>query len=575
VGRGAGEVGRVRPLTPDEARQVAEYRVQSLSAQLEPARLQDEAASWGQTMPQTWRELRELSIGLVDGSRVPAWYTRVTRGGLEEVVPPSWVVPHPDAVLALPGQETLTGVDVAKVAQVASDLDDPADPSGSGPSPEKAPPEATADREATVNNGGAEGESPQETAQEMLAAWVEGRKTSLLWLLATRIYDLRRRENGQAAAAHKALTQTDAPSTSRLQFAEKLVKVGWALTLVAMVFLALWIVDHLGRNPLDFVVSLPELNWPNIVRFVVIVLLLLLITGTYYFQQLRAYEWRVLLRLHTIRVASDDYVLARQQERRWELMYQGLMDWAAVLAEILHRPWAVHEVANGHQGDFGRLPAAVAVAEPVEVSAGPDPHVVVRGVEAVCARGWLAEEFQRVVALSQRNDVNSHTGDLPADLDLGLRSNGARAELADVARQPIAKQTAADHLQEQTTESVRAGDIKMPPQNVIRLGPYSAGDPVVDTHFLGSSTEIELPLTPETFSDSAVVTARNLPERVVLCLPMGLPAPALANVEVHRCGLSAATRVDVSPVLQPGDVRLFTSHVNSTSSKVTAVDDFN
>ena len=134
-----------------------------------------------------------------------------------------------------------------------------------------------------------------------------------------------------------------------------------------MVFLALWVVDHLDRSPLDFVVSLPELNWPNIVRFVVIVLLLLVITGTYYFQQLRAYEWRVLQRLHTITVAGDEYVVARQQARRWELMYQGLMDWAAVLAEILHRPWAVHEVGDEVQGDYGHLPAAVAVAQPVGI----------------------------------------------------------------------------------------------------------------------------------------------------------------------------------------------------------------
>ena len=198
-----------------------------------------------------------------------------------------------------------------------------------------------------------------------------------------------------------------------------------------------------------------------------------------------------------------------------------------------------------------------------------------RGVEAVCERGWLTEEFHRVVALSQRNDPNAHTGDLPADLDLGLRPNGARAELADVARQELAKLGAADHLQQQTTEAIRAGDIKMPAQNVVRVGPYSAGDPVVDTHFLSSSTEIELPLTPETFSDGAIVAARNVPERVVLCLPMGLPEPSLSNAELHRCGLSAATRVDVSPLLQPSDVRLFTIQRTSTLPKVVSADDFN
>jgi hypothetical protein len=211
----------------------------------------------------------------------------------------------------------------------------------------------------------------------------------------------------------------------------------------------------------------------------------------------------------------------------------------------------------------------------VEISAGPDPRVVVRGVEAICQRGWLAEEFHRIVALSQRNDQNSHTGDLPADLDLGLRPNGARAELVEVARHGQAKRAAADDLQRHTIESVRAGEIKMPAQQVVRLGTYSAGDPVVDTHFLGSSIDIELPLTPETFSDGAVVAAKNVPERIVLCLPAGLASQNRPNVELHQCGLTAATRVDVSPVLQPSEVQLFAAHVNAAPLKVTAVEDFN
>ena len=144
-----------------------------------------------------------------------------------------------------------------------------------------------------------------------------------------------------------------------------------------------------------------------------------------------------------------------------------------------------------------------------------------------------------------------------------------------MARQNAAKLTASEHLLHQTTESVRAGDIKMPAQNVVRLGPYSAGDPVVDTRFLSSSAEIELPLTPETFSDGAIVAARNVPERLVFCLPMGLPAPSLANAELHPCGLSAATRVDISPVLQPSEVRLFTAQRTPTLPTAVSADDFN
>jgi len=215
------------------------------------------------------------------------------------------------------------------------------------------------------------------------------------------------------------------------------------------------------------------------------------------------------------------------------------------------------------------LPRGVVPAERFEHGS------VLHRAEAVCERGWLMEEFHRIVALSQRNDSSSHTGDLPADLDLGLRPNGARAELAEVAREHLVKQAAADDLQQQTTEAVRAGDIKMPAQNVIRTGRYSAGDPVVDTHFLGSSIGIELPLIPETFSAGAVVEAKNVPERVVLCLPAGLPAPTSASAELHRGGLSAATRVDISPVLQPGDVQLFTAQVKAALPKVVSVDEFN
>ena len=55
-----------------------------------------------------------------------------------------------------------------------------------------------------------------------------------------------------------------------------------------------------------------------------------------------------------------------------------------------------------------------------------------KGVERVCKRGWLAEEFQRVVAHSPLNDpaAQPHSGDLPADLDRGLAALAAAVERA-------------------------------------------------------------------------------------------------------------------------------------------------
>ena len=125
VGRGAGELGKVRPMSPDQARVVAEYRINTLTAELKPARLADEAASWGVTTPSAWRELRELVIGLVDGSRLPDRFPRNVRGGLDEVLPPAVVVAPPldawtTALRARSGRRSLTMV-LGKATTAAPD----------------------------------------------------------------------------------------------------------------------------------------------------------------------------------------------------------------------------------------------------------------------------------------------------------------------------------------------------------------------------------------------------------------------------------------------------------------------
>ena len=108
-------------------------------------------------------------------------------------------------------------------------------------------------------------------------------------------------------------------------------------------------------------------------------------------------------------------------------MYDGVLDWADVLAQLLHRPWSPrpHGSKDVHE-DFKGLPAAVAIARPTGDAMAPGPELVTGVVESLCHRGWLKEEFQRLLERSPANDPSSNGqwGDLPADMDLGLRHRG-------------------------------------------------------------------------------------------------------------------------------------------------------
>jgi len=281
--------------------------------------------------------------------------------------------------------------------------------------------------------------------------------------------------------------------------------------------------------------------------------------------------------MHTIRTASDEYVTALQQEKRWALMYRGLQDWGNILSELLHRPWAVSSTDDAGVGEYEGLPAAVAVAKPVDVDAGADPRLVTKGVEAICQRGWLAEEFERVVSRSARNDPSAqpHAGDLPADLDLGLRQTGPRVELVQVAAMPDTKAEATEHLVDEVTELVKDGGVAMPPQTVVRLGSYSAGDRVVDQQYFGGSTRVESPLTTELFQPQAQVARYYIPERIVFCLPMGSAQPTLKHAEVHYCGVSVATRVDISTQMSADNITLFARAQRFEAMPIDDIDSFN
>ena len=509
--------------------------------------------------------LREFSIGLVDGSELPTPFTRPHRAGLDEVLPPRFVVPHPDDSLEYSG-ETVSGVDVLKVAEMLRDL-------GSASAGEHTSPALATPPSGSVSPSDATAEADDHSP---ILDWVEQRKGSLLWRLATAAYETLRSEDNSAKSSLAAATDFSPPSTEKLQWAQRLLIFSWFVGLVGVLLAPLWIIIKSRFTD----ATLPEVTWQNVSILTVIVLLVCLAGGSFYFRTIRAYEWAVLQRLHRLRTASDEYVRAAQETKRWKVMYRGVVDWARVLGPLLHRPWTASALEESPvEAHVEGLPASVALAQPAGAHQGPSPVVVSDCIQSICHRGWLRQEFARYVKLSPINSRSSSrsSGDLAADTDLGLHAHGPRADLILVAETSETRQEATWELMEDIKDLMLDGELDLPEQTVTRMGAFATHQAQSDQDFFTSSMYIQAPLAPDLFTDEAHVAGRNVPETSLICLPPGIPFDgSFPGANVIRGATYVAARHDLSPQLQPSDVRIFERETpTSATSRASGDGDYN
>ncbi len=656
---------RTRPLPPEAVTRIADARMKLVEDELRPARLEEEAAAWGRTTPEAWRELRELAIGLVDGGRLSARFSRAGHGGAVEVVAPGYVVGAPDDRYELWSGQRIGPVDVELAAAALHELEQareaderarrrtvesgvlagrrarvapatdagarprgtalrspgpPVDGATTGPQPASAtepprPPVPSTTTDATTGATSAAGGRPPgsdgsddrpersaavvtETAEdptgpddadhpEELLAWLEQRRSTLMWQLTARALDLRDRERDRAERAHRAVAEAKPPATDKLESARSFLVLCWGLALTALGVVATLNALSLLRDPVEFVTSLTDLLSGDAVRVVVVVIAVLLGAGTMYFQAMRSFDRAVTQRLHALTRASEDYVTSRHQERRWELMHRGLIDWADVFSELLHRPWATPTPpALDRLPAYGGLPASVGVAVPAPEQDEPDSGFISRAVETVCQKGWLSAELARVLDASPANDprhrdaggTEGQRGDLPADLDLGLRARGPRRELVQVAARDQTKQAATQAMLDSVSGLLRRSDVRVPARTVMRVGYYSQGETTSDRDFLTPRDQVA-PLVTEVFAPRAQLEQLQVPERAVLVLPPGIEVPPRFRAR-HRTSVlpgpgTTMLRVDLSSVMGHDNISLFHRVPRPEHRPPTSPDDFN
>ena len=556
IGTEAGVVGRLTPVTPEAASERAAARIRDLAQELAPQRLNEDAAVWGQSTPMAWRELRDVSIGLVDGSELPGQFIRERRGNLDEVLPPSYVVPVPFDDLSVNGGADLRSLDVAGAATLAKALATRPDRSPVEESPSSV--DAKQSEQTETPAARPTGESALASAQDELEAWVERRRQSLLWKLAARTAELHLAATASAELAQQEIVKnSDPPDPSGLLRAQRWLKVAWVTAFAGLALAALWVWRDSQATSFGF---LPEVDSKNVTLAVLAIVVIFILGGHQYYRALKAFEWAVMRHLHALTRASDDYVASKQEEKRWAIMSGGVLDWGDILAQLLHRPWTADSTPpRVADHPYNGLPAAVAVARPAGSTTDPSPAMVAGVVEALCHRGWLKEEFDRFVGASYPNDPSIHggAGDLPADLDLGLQPNGPRADLRGVAADERIRDEATTAVFAKTGRLVADGRVRVPELSVVRLGPYSSGDLVNDRGFLVGSNNYPTPLSSDVFSDRANVGGLTSPAQSWFTVPVGVPGPSLAQAEFERSGVGLTTRVDISKPLQPSDLLMF------------------
>jgi hypothetical protein len=240
-------------------------------------------------------------------------------------------------------------------------------------------------------------------------------------------------------------------------------------------------------------------------------------------------------------------------------MYAGVLDWAEIFAELLHRPRVNPQTLRTDPEEPSGLPAAVAMALPDGDSTDPTPDMVAQAVEAVCHRGWLRREFDRATTRSRLNNSSNGTpsGDLPADLDLGLRRNGARTELLAVVAEDEGRMAAGQEVYNRLNDLVAHGEVRVPALNVRRIGAYAIGEVQDDRSFIASICQDPGSFSIDVFSAEAQVSKRHLVQRHVLTLPAGTSVDPAESVTVQPSDSFIATRVDVSGTLTPKDLKLF------------------
>lgn len=326
----------------------------------------------------------------------------------------------------------------------------------------------------------------QQLSLQSLSAWLESTERTYLNKLSVAMSSRLDRVKDDLESMSLALQNLELPEKGTLirlrkKFHKSLL-IGLAIALgIAAVYHLAHAQFELASNP-DW--PLPATAWA--ISLVALIFGALGLSADYY-RSWSEFDRTVALKLTDMQRVVDGHRRAQVEENRLSILYTQTLEWLAIIASALKKPWSVRESwkqSSLRALDLEKLPFAMRVAQAQADEEAPVYVLRNAAAESLARRGWRSKSFEMLVAEVAKlsGKTNSFKVD-SLDRDLPHASNGARRIMKEfMENSAVLERVAARQLkpiieklqgEAMTTARPKVLQVDLDPLSPIRVDPES------------------------------------------------------------------------------------------------------
>lgn len=232
-------------------------------------------------------------------------------------------------------------------------------------------------------------------------------------------------------------------------------------------------------------------DWPSpatvwVIALVTLVFVVLGLSADYY-RSWSEFDRTVALKLTDMQRVVDGHRRAQVEENRLSILYTQTLEWLAIIASALKKPWSVRESwkqSSLRALDLEKLPFAMRVAQAQADEEAPVYVLRNAAAESLARRGWRAKSFEMLVAEVAKLSGKTNSFKVESlDRDLPHASNGARRIMKEfMENSAVLERVAARQLkpiieklqgEAMTTARPKVLQVDLDPLSPIRVDPES------------------------------------------------------------------------------------------------------
>lgn len=549
VGRGGDTLVRYGAATADSMFDLARRRLDVEDDRFRRESMEESIESIPAPRPQTWRDLRTMCFGLVDGGPLSEGFAAPERAGLRELAPPAAVAPEPGQYFDL-GQDGRLITDPLSALVARAEISTRLEAARAADEAER----ATSPEEGSADTAGMDVELVEAELRE-LDRWIEGQRNSVTWQVGESVAS---RLTALAALQGEMPDVPLPPHNDRLRNAEKTLRLWWWFALLLFLagagyaFWHVWSASQLQQEE-----NLVDLMWV-VVLTVLVPLAVAVFANHRYYREVRRYEWATDNTLADWRLARETQLVARREHARLSLLYEALTEWSGIIAHLVHerRAPVPRSASNVPDDVVAALPASVAVATVVSEGGAPK-RAAMQAVRIIRPSGWISGQFEELVD-AQDGLAGRDGGFAAADLDSSSSPLSPRRQLLEACRRGDSARLASERAIARVKEAVADHRLEVPGRVVERVGRFADGVAMSEPEFFRTILGPATPYSVDQWNPTGLVAARHVPTRTVAWVPrVDGSTKAPPGMDVGETTGAVALRADISRRSTTADLVIF------------------